>query len=262
MSAPQNERTTASSRLDELPTDWALVRLAHSGVDTDEARQARGQLVERYQLAVWKYVLTATRSPDHADELTQEFSLQFMKGTFHHADPGKGELGVMIKASLCHMVGRLKSRQQRKNRNEVEDAESLLPSLACADSDDRPGSHDVELQSELLKEAQERMRRHEREHPGGDVLSVVLDYRTAFPDDTYAQLALVLSALFERLLTADSVRRMLHKARRRLARTLRQVARERCDPPTAAGARAVLEQAGLWSCCERFLRSDDWHGDA
>src|SRR4051812_10699254 len=85
-----------NQRLSQLSTCWTLVAQAHAG-DAGVEAAAQAALLQRYQSAVYRYLLGAVRDPDTADELFQEFALRFVRGDFRHADATRGRFRNYVK---------------------------------------------------------------------------------------------------------------------------------------------------------------------
>src|SRR5262245_28087149 len=83
----------APNRLSQISTVWTdLVRL-HGGDRPGTAGDPRATavaLIGRYHEAVYSYLVAATRDPDRAAELFQEFALRFLRGDFRNLDPQRG----------------------------------------------------------------------------------------------------------------------------------------------------------------------------
>src|SRR5437660_9775525 len=83
-------------RLSQLSTCWTLLGQAHAGAGDLESR-AQAALIERYQGAVYRYLMGILRDPDAADEVFQEFALRIVRGDFHKADPARGRFRHYVK---------------------------------------------------------------------------------------------------------------------------------------------------------------------
>src|SRR5438105_12976441 len=92
---------TLQKRLSQISTAWSLVARAHGPVEADSA--ALTALVERYQAAVYRYLLAATRDPDVADELFQEFALRLVRGDFGRVDAARGRFRDYVKSALINL---------------------------------------------------------------------------------------------------------------------------------------------------------------
>jgi len=114
--------------LSRKETHWTLIYQAH-GQDA-KARQARDTLLQDYYGAVYRYFLGATRDPDAAKDLAQEFALRFIEGGFRRADPDRGRFRDYLKTSLIHMTYDFRQRLQRGS---ALDAPETLPDPSASD---------------------------------------------------------------------------------------------------------------------------------
>src|SRR5262245_7080915 len=89
------EREPAPRRLDEIPTQWSLLDLAHRP-SLATSSDARNVLVLRYARAIRNYVGALVRDEQEADELSQEVVMRLLKGQFATANPDKGSFRRML----------------------------------------------------------------------------------------------------------------------------------------------------------------------
>ena len=61
-------------------------------------------MLKRYGRCVYRYLLGATRNPDSADELSQEFAFRFIRGDLKHAHPTKGRFRDYLRVALRNLV--------------------------------------------------------------------------------------------------------------------------------------------------------------
>src|SRR5271165_1024348 len=104
------EHGKAGTNLNHISTIWSMVRKAH-GVP-GAANPALEALLERYSGAVYRYLLGALRDPHAADDLSQEFSLRFVRGDFRNADPQRGRFRDLVKTVLFHLIVDYQRRQK------------------------------------------------------------------------------------------------------------------------------------------------------
>src|SRR5438552_1199877 len=90
-------------RLSQIETAWTLIHQAH-GDAADPDTLAQAALLQRYQAAVYRYLLGAVRNPDTADELFQEFALRVVRGSFKRADANRGRFRDFVKTALINLV--------------------------------------------------------------------------------------------------------------------------------------------------------------
>lgn len=206
------EEPEYNERLSRISTIWTLVKDAHC--DTKErVGTAQRTLMQRYSGAIYRYLLGATRDTHAADELFQEFSLRFVRGDFRRANPEKGRFRDFVKTSLFHLI----VDYQKKKRREPREFSS---------SSDGPVVHPPEtlesdqkfLQSwreELLDRAWSALAQSQRD--SGQPYYHVLRFRAEHPDHSSTMMADQLSAQFQRSLTPEAVRQILHRARSKFA---------------------------------------------
>jgi RNA polymerase sigma-70 factor (ECF subfamily) len=126
------DRTELDQRLSRMSTMWTMVLQAH-GDEADSAAEALAGLAQRYSGVVYRYLLGAVRDPDTAAELSQEFALRILRGTFRQADPSHGRFRDYIKTALIHLVNDYhRSRRQRPGPLASDLPDPCLP-------DDDPG---------------------------------------------------------------------------------------------------------------------------
>src|SRR5437667_8006563 len=101
--------------LSHIATQWSVLYEAHKG-SAPEAARARQLLMQRYCGAVYRYLLRAVRDPHVAEDLTQEFALRFIRGSFRNADPGRGRFRDYVKTSLFNLVHDYRRRQGKEPR--------------------------------------------------------------------------------------------------------------------------------------------------
>src|SRR5437588_396144 len=106
------DEATIQQRLSQISTTWTLLARAHAN-PADISGAAYAALVERYQAAVYRYLLAATRNPDAADELFQEFALKLLRGDFRRADTGRGRFRDYVKTALSNLVTNYRRKQAR-----------------------------------------------------------------------------------------------------------------------------------------------------
>jgi serine/threonine-protein kinase len=183
-----------------MPTIWAVVCKALDGTP-DEVHAARQVILQRYDSAVYRYLLACLGSAAAADEMYQEFCLRFVRGDFHNAKAEKGRFRDLLEAALYHLVS---DYQQRMKRD--------LP---------EPGSDRQFLnawRADLLNKAWEALELEEQR--SGRPLHTVMHFRSAHPDMRSVQIAEDLSNQWGKAVTADQVRKWLHAAREKFSELL------------------------------------------
>jgi RNA polymerase sigma-70 factor (ECF subfamily) len=195
-------------RLSRIDTHWSKVLRAHAASDVD-AREARQGLLSRYGGAVYRYLLAAVRDRETADDLFQEFSLQFLRGDFRRADPSKGRFRAFLKTALYHLIVD-HQRQQRR----AWQVKPLAQEIA-ADEEQVADQFTVAWRQELLARTWEGL----KQRRNGDIYYDVLQLRVRQPLLSVRELAERLSRHRdqERPLNEGALRVLLHRARRTFA---------------------------------------------
>lgn len=99
-----------NQRLSRISTLWTMLFRAHCET---EAAADQCAVLERYQRAIYRYLLGAVRDSDVAEELAQEFALRFVRGDFRRADPARGRFRDYLKTALIHLVTDHHRRRQQ-----------------------------------------------------------------------------------------------------------------------------------------------------
>lgn len=243
-------RDDQPAHLSQISTLWSKVFEAH-GEEAEAAYLAQDALMQRYWLTIHRYLRCVVRNDDVADELFQEFALQFVRGGFRHADPGKGRFRDYLKVTLLRLVSRYRRRQASRiakqtdvaQRACIEDApEDLEASLVACCRDDH------------LKRAWSALEQQEQQT--GRPLFTVLDLRARHPNVNSTEMAADISRRLnlEQPLTAAGVRKLLERARRKFADLLVADVAETLGSPTAEQVELELIELGLHSYCRSALK--------
>src|SRR5262245_47153551 len=102
-------------RLCSITTLWSVVLGAHEG-QTERARSAQRQLLDRDGGAIRRYLTACLRDREEAEELFQEFAVRFLNGDYRRADPRRGRFRDYVKTVLFHMLARHRSQGRRQPR--------------------------------------------------------------------------------------------------------------------------------------------------
>jgi RNA polymerase sigma-70 factor (ECF subfamily) len=238
-----------------MTTLWSLVCQAHQGPE-EAMRAARQGLLERYGGAVRRYLLGALRDPDAADELVQEFALQFLRGGFRRADPGLGRFRNYLKTTLFRLVAHYHRRRRRQPLPLREDAAGV--------ADPGPANSEQEFlrswRDELLARAWRAL--EQAEAPDGPPYYAVLRFRAEHDGLRSEEMARRLAARLGRPLTAAGFRQALHRARERFADALLDEVLHSLDRPTAEQLEQELSDLRLLDYCRPALRRRGRGGEA
>lgn len=234
--------------LSQISTVWTV--LFEAQACSDQAARAQQQLLQRYHAAVYRYLLGATRNPDAADELFQEFALRFVRGDFKRAHPERGRFRDFLRTALYHLVVDYYRQQRRTPRPLLTDSpEPAEESSFEAESDKR---FLQVWRAELLNRAWAGLAQLERDT--GQPLHTLLRYRAEHPDLRSAQMAETFSARLGKPVKAGWIRKQLFLARQRFTvKLIEEVRRSLGDAPSEEELFQELVHLDLLQYCRSAL---------
>jgi RNA polymerase sigma factor (sigma-70 family) len=235
-------------RLSRIHTRWSVIFQAHHG--TDQAISAAQQaLLERYGGAIYRYVLAAVRDAHVADELCQEFALQFIQGHFRRVDPQRGRFRDYVKTVLFHLVASWGRKQKKQPKglgcDLVEPVDKSAPA-AEADQEFISGWRD-----ELLAKTWDALEHIEKET--GQLYYTMLRFRAGHADVKSEAMAQQLGAVLGKTLTAASVRQTIHRAREKFADLLLEEVARSLESTDVDRLEQELIDLGLLAYCQDAL---------
>ena len=198
-------------RLSQIDTLWSLVFKAN---DTpSKSQDATQKLLDRYGVAVRRYLGGALRDSVAADDLYQDFAIRFLRGDFQSANPERGRFRNFLKTVLFRMVAD-HHRQNQKQRAVTVDEQSL--------PDDDPKLHEQQFtqvwRDAMLKRAWTSLATLEKE--SGKPWYSVMRMRVENPKLGSDELAEKLTAQLGRTISKANLRVILHRAREKFAGSL------------------------------------------
>lgn len=234
-----------NDRLSRIVTQWSLVLQAHDrseAADADEGSQARGKLLLRYSGAIYRYLLGATRDPDAAADLAQEFAVRFVRGDFHRASPDRGRFRQYLKTALIRMV----TDHHRAKKRGPQELHPDSPEPA-APAEEAGGEQDLAYRASWQAEFLDKTwRALEEAHP---MQHAALRLRIAGPDLSSAQMAEELTRQLGKEVNAALVRKSLERGHAKFAELLvEEVAHSLADPSPAALEEELAELDLLKYC--------------
>jgi RNA polymerase sigma-70 factor (ECF subfamily) len=244
------DEVKADQNLNHISTVWTMVRKAHAGaVEPEKANHALKALMERYSGAVYRYLLGALRDPHAADDLSQEFSLRFVRGDFRNADPERGRFRDLVKTVLFHLIIDYQRRQKA--------GPMALPPDDCGPA--QPGSDTLtsdaqfieSWRQQLLSQAWAALARWDRRNRSH--YYDVLRYRAEYRELSSTEMAEQLSGLLKKQVSADWVRKTLQRAREQFADLLLDELSHSIVNPTRERLADELADLRLLSYCQPAL---------
>lgn len=237
----------SDDRLSQIQTLWSVVRRAH-GAQPDDALSAQQQMIDRYGGAIRRYLLGAVRDEELADELFQEFSLNFLRGDYESADPERGRFRSFLKTVLFRLVAGHFRQQKRRAASPLE------PSAAepAVEDADRDAAFVVVWRDELLGRAWQAL--GEEQKRTGRPLLTVMRTKIDSPQLSSTELAESISRQLGKPISPANARVMLHRARDRFAELLFDEVSQTLDHPSRDDLEAELAELRLLEYCRPVLQ--------
>ena len=238
-----NEKPEANFH--NLPTQWSVLQQAVAQRGNSASQQQWAKLLVYYHSAITAYIHGATRNPELAKELTQEFAVKFMEGTFRHANREKGSFRRYLKTSLS---------------NFVRNAKDELPHLPLADPMNGPAveplrssenAMDEELQRKFLDVAWAKLRTEQGTTgpPYFDALRTMADN----PHLSSEELAERISKMRGEPFTGAGIRQILKRSRHKFAEFLYEQVEHSLDDPSTENVEEELAELKLLLYCKPIV---------
>lgn len=243
-------------RLDQVVTQWSLLRMAHGPAPADST-QARKTLLLRYSGAIRSYVGALIKDDADADEVAQDCLVRMLKGDFASADPTKGRFRDFLKVAVKNMV---RTYWDKKNRR-TGVAYDVTQHEQTEEENEAEDAWTANWQRTVLDATWRSLEAFQRAN-SGCVYYTLLQLRAANPDDDSPQLAEKLSEATKKPWRADAARQQLRRARLRFAQLLLEELSRSMKNATPDEIEEDLIDLGLMEYVRPFL-PDDWreHGE-
>jgi RNA polymerase sigma factor (sigma-70 family) len=251
MNKRPEDPSAPETRLDQIATNWSLLRLAHQD-SVSRAGPARNALVLRYSGAIRKFMGVLVREEQDADEVAQELLVRLLRGDFARAAPERGRFRDYLAVSarnLARAYGARKSRQAGKDLD-VSNVPDREPEPLPADD-----ALTAAWRQSVLDMAWAALEEYQRTHRGS-VSWTLLRLRAEHPDDDSARLAERLSEAAGRRFRPEAMRQQLRRARLRFAQFLLEEIARSLDDPTPERVEEELVEVGLMEYVRDFLPPD------
>jgi RNA polymerase sigma-70 factor (ECF subfamily) len=235
------------SRLEQLSTNWDLLRQAH-GPTADERQLAQEEILKRYTPAIYRYLRGASGDPELAGELVQEFALRFVRGDFRSAAPLRGRFRDYVRRALQNL---LCDHFRRHRPLQLDEKAPILATEQSSPEDDQ--AFLAHWRDRLVSQAFDALLA--REQQTGQPFYTVLRLRTDQPDAPAGQMAEILSERMGRPITPEWVRNRLHFARQLFSDlVVAEVARSMPLPSDDDVADELADLGLLDSCRDALVR--------
>lgn len=238
-----------NARLSQMSTCWTLLAQTQAGTAGSEIL-AQAALLERYQRPVYRYLLGATRDPDNADELFQEFALRFVRGGFRNVQAGRGRFRDYVKTALINLVISSNRKKARTTPAALENPEAIAADPEGIDLDQE---FLAGWRKALLDRAWEGLATLQK--PGGPPFHDALHLRTHHADLSSSGLAAELTRRLQpgTPFTDAGVRKIIQRAREMFAELLvDEVSRSLHWPSTEQLEQEIID-LGFQPFCRKIL---------
>jgi hypothetical protein len=236
------EAESPSNRLDEITTEWNIVR-------------DPGRFVLRYAPAIRRYLGTLIRNSHDTEEVAQDFFLRVAEHGFVRTRQEGGRFRDYLKTAVRNAALNF-LRRHRAGSGGVTPPLLSGSDLLQAAVDRYKAMADQEWWAQwracLLERARQALKQHEEQSPG-NLFHTVLDMVVNNPLDDTNTLAARTSALIGRPLRSEAFRKQISRARRMLAKLLVKEVAQTLDNPTAEQIKGELIELGLWEYIRDFL---------
>jgi RNA polymerase sigma-70 factor (ECF subfamily) len=243
---PQN----FTDRLSAIETQWTALFRAHRD-QGDATTAAQRQLLLRYYGAVYRYLLGILRDTVAAEELTQDFAVRFLRGDFRRADPQRGRFRDFLKTALRHLAQDYWRKREKAPAHLAEG--SGQPIAAGSEENEECDKAFLDnWREELLAQTWKSLAAFQES--SGQLSYAVLRCKVEQPQLHSADLAARLGVHRGKPLTANGVRQLLYRARRKFAELLvEEVSRslQTSDPATLGEELIALK---LFTYCQTALK--------
>lgn len=244
-----SEQSSNDQRLDQIETQWSLLRLAHQPISVANT-QARQRVLLKYNRAIRAYTGALLQDENDADEVAQDVLIKLLQGNFSGADPSKGRFRDFLKVAVKNTVRSFWSQKQRRSALSLDQNQFAEP-ISGEES-----VLDPTWKNTLLELAMSGLEKFEQSHTGCHYFTI-LKLRTSSPEASSAELAELASKQLGKSISAEVIRQQLRRGRLRLAQMLVEEVAQSLNQPTPDAVEQELIELGLMDYVRPFL-PDDW----
>jgi RNA polymerase sigma factor (sigma-70 family) len=251
MSEPAERSAEQPTRIDEIATQWSLLRLAHQS-SIRVAGPARNALVLRYSRAIRGYIGAMVKDVEDADELAQDVVVRLLRGDFARADPERGRFRDMLKVAVRNVALTYWTRKGRHAKVDLDVGQ--LPETE-GDQSQLEEEWNAAWQRSILDMTWAAMEDYARTHPQS-LSWTLLRLRADHPDDDLTELAARFAQQTGKSLRPPALRQQLRRARLRFAELLIEEVAKSLDDPSPERVEEELIETGLMPYVRDFLPPD------
>ena len=238
-------------RLSKISTIWSDVAHAHDRV-IDVKSTAQRALIERYQQAIYRFLLGGLRNPDVADDAFQEFALDFVRGGFRNVDPNRGRFRDYLKSALVHLI----SRYRKRGRVQIQSLDVMTSEPATVGPEESESDQRfVQIwRSELLARAWTGLQLEQQRT--GQPFYDVLRFRSLNRNVPSPEMARQLTEQLRPAtpFTDTGIRKMLQRAREKFAHILLDEVVRTMEQATPEQLEQELIDLGLLEYCRPAMQ--------
>lgn len=240
---------TDKPRLTDIPTEWTLIRTAHTaapdGTTTPDIAVAMERLIGRYHDAVGRYLKLKLRDENLADEVAQEFWTKLLTHKLAGADPSKGRFRDYLRTVLHRLI--IDHFRGRKVQP--------LPPGDLLDPSSTDQEFDEVWRETLIDRVWLRLQTFEVSTPKNRY-ATVLKLRRESPEASIDELAAELGKKLGGKVTPEAFRKTLQRAREKFLELLIQELRETIHPAEPEDIEAEIYDIGLGSLYRRYSQEN------
>jgi hypothetical protein len=230
------EASGHQTRLDEISTDWEVVR-------------DPGRFVLRYAPAIHHYLAALIRNPHDVEDVAQDFFLRVAQHGFLRTKRTGGRFRDYLKVAVRNAAVNFLHRTRRPSPTDAVILQATMPNKAQAAADHAWVDDWRRCLLDRTRRAMEKRQSHSR----GSLSCAVLSMLVENPLDDMKTLADRTSALVGRPIRAEAFRQQVSRARYLFAELLVKEVARTLDHPTTEQVKEELADLALWDYIRDFL---------
>jgi RNA polymerase sigma factor (sigma-70 family) len=213
------------------------------------------QFVNRYEMAIKRYLCAMLKNTDDAEDVAQDFFLWVTANGFPRVRRERGRfrhyLKVTIRNWALNFLRRKRSLVNKSSQFAIHDVEESQPTRS------QDEGWLAEWRSCLLNRAWRNLELHQ-DRSREDIYYTALLLVVSRPAEDSGTLAVLAGTILGRLIRPDTFRKQLSRARRLFAELLVKEVAETLDYPNPPLVEGELVELGLMTYVEHLLPVD-WH---